>query len=183
MPLCFATIKLDGTEQCQIIFPRLDRDFAMGVPSDESLYNLFLVKLEEAIKNVLDAGVIHVDLYPSNILWRVDGTDVTIRIVDWDADTLDGDSFTSEMQARLKSDVNEEYFCISDGAPAEPKCDYWFLFILKNLTDQERNTMNGRMPAKVNQVYKDRVTRKSNSDLNLKVTFVAWYHDHLRKKD
>ena len=154
----------------------------MGVPSDETLFKLFLVKLEEAIKNVHDAGVIHVDLYPSNILWRVDGTDVIIRIVDWDAATLDGDSFTSAMQTRLQNDVNVQYYWKSGGR-AEPKCDYWFLFILTNLTDQERNTMNSDTPATVNQVYKESVTRQTDSDLNLKVTFVAWYNDHFRKKD
>jgi serine/threonine protein kinase len=170
LPLGFANIKLDGSEEAKIIFSRLERDFAMGVPSDETLYKLFLVKLEETIKKVNVKGVIHVDLYPSNILWRFDGKDIIIRIVDWDAATFDGDSFTSDMELRLANDVNAQYYWKSDG-PAEPKCDYWFLFILTHLTAEERNAMNGDTPAEVNQVYKDSVTRQSRSDPKFKEFF------------
>jgi hypothetical protein len=176
LPHAFANIKLDGTEESKIIFPRLEPDFAMGIPSDESLYKLFLVKLEASIKKIHAKGIIHVDLYPSNILWRSVGDDIIIRIVDWDAATLDGDSFTNDMLLRLENDTNAQYYWKSDGV-AEPKCDYWFLFILTNLTVQERNAMNGSTPGKVNQEYKASVTRQSRSDPKLKQSFVEWYDE------
>jgi len=178
LPHAFANIKLEGTKKCNIIFPRLGPDFAMGVPSDELLYTLFLAKLEASIKKVNDKGIIHVDLYPSNILWRSFGDDIIIRIVDWDAATLNDDAFTSDMQVRLANDINSQYYWKSNGL-AEPKCDYWFLFILTNLSVQERIAMNGNTPAEVNQVYKKSVTRQSQSDPKLKLSFVEWYNQRI----
>lgn len=149
----------------------------MGVPSVESLFQRFMVKLDETIKKFNAKGIIHVDLYPSNILWRYDREDIIIRIVDWDAATFVGDSFTSDMESRLKNNDNAQYYWKS-GGPAEPKCDYWFLYILKNLTAEERNAMNGNTPSDVNQVYKNSVTRQSQSK-NLKISFVKWYDDQI----
>lgn len=67
-----------------VIFPLLERGFAMGVPSDRQLFDQYLVKLKEAIGKIHAVGVIHVDLYPSNILWRHVDAEIVVRIVDWD---------------------------------------------------------------------------------------------------
>ena len=76
-------------------------------------------------------------MYPSNILWRFQEEKIVIRNVDWDTATFIGDSFTDTMKVRLANEGNSAYYWKSKGI-AEAKCDYWCLFILSNLTDNER---------------------------------------------
>lgn len=158
-----------------IIFPMLEKEFAMGVPGDKDLYDQYLAKLKKAIENIHQSGVIHIDLYPSNILWRVHEGTMIIRIVDWDAATLTGDSFTDKMETRLKLPENSAYYWKSKGV-AEAKCDYWFLFILTHLTDNERNSLNGEEPSTVNDAYKRIVNRQRADDESLNSTFERWYN-------
>ena len=69
--------------------------YATGTPNrvtNPVLYDIFVCELTKAIDLVHKAGVIHLDLYASNIMWRCKGVDaaadevvVEIKIVDWDA--------------------------------------------------------------------------------------------------
>lgn len=182
LPLCFANLKRfeNPTVEKTIIFPKLEPEFKMGVPSNKDLFALYLVKLKEAIKKIHAKGVIHIDLYPSNILWRVhEGTEdkIVIRIVDWDAATFTNDSFTDRMKMRLKDKNNSAYYWKSNGT-AEARCDYWFLFVVSNLTDEERAEMNGSQ-ATVNEVYRNSVTRQRHDDKLLDDSFQEWYNSQV----
>ena len=145
----------------------------MGVPSDITLYQNYLLNLRKAIRKVHQFGVIHVDLYPSNILWCFRDNQMVIHIIDWDAATLQGDSFTETMRLRLANNENSAYYWKSQGE-AESKCDYWFLFILSNLTDEERESMNGDEPSFVNIVFKSSVQRQREANKHLDDTFIEW---------
>ena len=69
--------------------------YLTGTPdrvNDPELYNRFVVELKRVVGLVHAAGVIHVDLYASNIMWKSnadniagDPNSVCIKIVDWDA--------------------------------------------------------------------------------------------------
>ena len=65
--------------------------YQMGTPNrlaDEGLYQNFLVSLRLAVGEIHAAGVLHCDLYASNIMWRSgDGAStsaVSVKIIDWD---------------------------------------------------------------------------------------------------
>jgi serine/threonine-protein kinase RIO1 len=103
-----------------ILFPKLEKNFAMGAPSDRGTYQKYLSQLREKIHR---AGVIHVDLYPDNILWCVREHEMILRIVDWDAATFHKDSFTETMITQLAHKDNAAYYFKSEGV-AEPQCDY-----------------------------------------------------------
>ena len=90
--------------------------FRIGTPNrrtEEDLYQRFLGALEAAIGHVHDAGVIHCDLYPSNIMWKQQqqqlgggdgGVHVVIRLIDWDcAHCLDEGSFKGQVMSRVDS--------------------------------------------------------------------------------
>lgn len=114
LPLACANLKpVTDTLEKVLIFPKLEKDFAMGVPSDKELYEKYLLQLRETIQKIHKVGVIHVDLYPSNILWRFCENQMVIRIVDWDAATLQGDSFTEKMELRLADKENSAYYWTS----------------------------------------------------------------------
>lgn len=82
-------------------------DLTVGVPnrnSNPELYAAFLAELEFAVTAVHDAGVIHVDLYASNIMWKVehDGS-ICVKIIDWDTahSVLEG-AFTKRVAEKLQ---------------------------------------------------------------------------------
>jgi hypothetical protein len=67
----------------------LPRPFVMGVPNrieNPKLYESFQSALVDAVDRIHRAGVIHCDLYASNIMWRLNEETniVEIKIIDWD---------------------------------------------------------------------------------------------------
>ena len=155
-PVGMAKLKFDDDDQDVLISP-FQRDFKMGVPSDARLVQLFLTALKHALDRIHAAGVVHVDLYPSNVLWKLQGDEMLIRIIDWDAATFLGEDFTHTMSARLvKVDVAQYYYASSK--TAQKACDYWFLYIMSRLNDDERRQMNGDVSS-VNEAYMNAVDR------------------------
>ena len=64
--------------------------YRIGTPNRYQVplvYNAFVTELRRLIVLVHTVGVIHCDLYPSNIMWRMNIEDesVNIRLIDWDA--------------------------------------------------------------------------------------------------
>jgi serine/threonine protein kinase len=87
-PIC---IRTEGKTliNSQIVFPRLEEDiWHIGLPSSIVLRNHFLSTLRDALWKIHTAGVIHLDFYLSNIMWRINSNDsdkVIIKIIDWDS--------------------------------------------------------------------------------------------------
>ena len=86
--------------------------YRIGTPhckADMTLYRCFLDALSEAIRYVHEAGVLHCDLYPSNIMWKQQLSSegemcVSIRIIDWDcAHCLDEGEFRGKIKRRVDS--------------------------------------------------------------------------------
>ena len=99
--LGYCDLQLVGSPamRCLVFHSLLQQGYRMGhgVPEDDGDYRLFPAALEALVHQVHECGVIHVDLYPSNIMWaKVDGA-VRIRIVDWDAATFAGQRFPDRM--------------------------------------------------------------------------------------
>lgn len=183
LPLCITTICYPKGYSAQLmIFPKL-KEFRMGVPSDLALFQKFMKQMEEIMKKVHEAGVIHVDLYPSNILWLEDESgDLTIRIVDWDTATLMGDHFTPRMTKAGERPEYAPYYWTARG-PVDPRFDYWFLFILNRMNQEERDRMNEindpytvkPTMCQVNDTYRDSVDRQREESDDLKAEFLTWY--------
>lgn len=155
LPLAYTFLKknLDNQSRDCFIYPRLSDGFKVGVPADNVFFEKYIEALRTAIKNIHIAGVVHVDLYPSNIIFRIDDENVVIRIVDWDAATFIGDSFTQKMNDRLNSSSHKPYYWPSIEEKADKRCDYWFLFILSQLSYDERLNMNGGAVDVVNSIF------------------------------
>jgi hypothetical protein len=61
--------------------------YRIGLPSTREQRAAFLDALEQTIRWLHDAGVVHLDLFLSNIMWKpaADGTGVLIKLIDWDS--------------------------------------------------------------------------------------------------
>lgn len=78
-------------ENYLIVYEDLARQgFVMGSPDrleNEQLFQLFLATLHTAVAAIHAAGVLHCDLYPSNIMWKSNTSEdggMKIKIIDWD---------------------------------------------------------------------------------------------------
>jgi hypothetical protein len=84
--------------QYDVVYPNLAAEgFKMGAPNrveDEAAYVEFVSALTGAVDAVHGAGVVHGDLYASNVFWRRrekregDPGGIEIRLVDWDRSYL-----------------------------------------------------------------------------------------------
>jgi hypothetical protein len=177
-PLAFSNLKeKEKVETKELIFPMLT-DFKMGVPSNDAEFNLFVENLKVAIRNIHGCGIVHIDLYPSNILWKFDDENVTIRIVDWDVATVIGDKFPPAILKRRDTTEVSQYYYIP-AERAEVRCDYWFLYILSKLTGDEKKNMNGSI-VNVNEVFRksvDRMVEEVGGKANLVGNFEDWFRD------
>jgi hypothetical protein len=100
-----------GTEESKcywLVYEDLAAEgFKIGTPDrirGSDTYKAFLRSLKEAISRIHEAGVLHCDLYPSNIMWKADaaGENVVIRLIDWDnAHCLDEQAFGDKCKAAL----------------------------------------------------------------------------------
>ena len=87
-PIC---IRTEGKAlfKSQIVFPRLEEDiWHIGLPSTEVLRYHYLSTLRDALQKIHSVGVVHLDFYLSNIMWRINPNDsdkVLIKIIDWDS--------------------------------------------------------------------------------------------------
>jgi len=89
--------------------------YTVGTPnrvSQPDLYEAFKVALRSAMRLIHKAGVIHVDLYASNVMWRkeslsADGTEVvSIKVIDWDAaHCIDEHCFSPKIQRMISENV------------------------------------------------------------------------------
>lgn len=100
-----------GQETCyELIYRDLSKlGYSTGTPdriASPDLYSAFVAELKRVLLLVHQAGVIHVDLYASNIMWKVVEYRICLKIVDWDiAHCLDEGRFAPKIEAALKDRI------------------------------------------------------------------------------
>jgi hypothetical protein len=100
--------KGDDRAPFALVFPNLANEgYKIGYPPAEVIApREFIEQLRTVAVCIGKAGVVHGDLYPSNIMWKRshDGGEVLIKIIDWDAaHFLCERDFVEEAKKRLKS--------------------------------------------------------------------------------
>jgi hypothetical protein len=164
-----------------LVFPNLlPGRFTLGVPVDSKTYEAFCSRLEHVIHEVHARGIIHVDLYPSNILWSAQNDEVDVRIIDWDAATFAGKQFTEHQYERLRK-VPDRYY--TPDLIARPENDAWHVFILSRLSETQRPWLQGADATHAGRVISGYLTciremiMESGGLENLQQTFLAWFRD------
>jgi hypothetical protein len=71
--------------EAMLVFDNLVRlGFHIGLPEKADI-PAWLAAVQAALAAVRGAGVIHLDTYLSNIMWKRDGDSFAIKLIDWDA--------------------------------------------------------------------------------------------------
>ena len=107
-PLSIRTPDGESDDCYQIIYRDLTKlGFLIGAPNritNERIFDLYVKALTAAVACIHRAGVIHVDLYLSNVMWlhNEDSGVIEIKIIDWDAaHCLDEGKFVDNVQYSL----------------------------------------------------------------------------------
>ena len=99
-PIC---IREFGSDNSELVFTRLN-DFRIGLPANEMQRQSFLAEVKRAATAFHSARIVHLDFYPSNIMWKEDPSDseaVIIKVIDWDAVQFADEGITSAARSRL----------------------------------------------------------------------------------
>ena len=88
-PICFR--ERTSSTKLSLVFEDLTRKedgaYSVGLPDKIELWDQWMSSVETAVKEMHAASVVHVDLYPSNIMWRKSpdaSGGVEIKLVDFD---------------------------------------------------------------------------------------------------
>jgi len=101
-PICVREFE-DEPHETMIVFPKLGKEYKIGLPDSAQLRISFVEKLDIAMALIHQAGVVHMDLYLSNIMWReLSESEVQLKIIDWDAAHFTHESLTTQTQQRLR---------------------------------------------------------------------------------
>jgi Lipopolysaccharide kinase (Kdo/WaaP) family len=116
-----------------IAFPRLE-GFKTGVPRvGEPFRKEVLAALKTALQAVHAAGVVHMDLYPDNVLWRKAAADeVEVRLVDFDAALFIGQAVPDGATGILEHNGHTHTY--------HPRFFDWWHFALLQWRDKEDET-------------------------------------------
>jgi len=116
-----------------VAFPRLD-GFEAGVPlPGHAMRAAVLRALRGALRSIHRAGVVHVDLFCGNVLWRAAGCDAEVRLVDFDAALEVGQAVPAAAREIVQrnghlNSYDPELF--NEGQVARPAFDWWHFVLL-----------------------------------------------------
>lgn len=87
-----------------IVFPNLcEEGYTLGFPVEEGARKKVLLEIEVAMKAFHRCGVVHMDFYPSNIMWKSAGDgSVLVKVIDWDAAHAVDEPFLPKVKHRLE---------------------------------------------------------------------------------
>jgi serine/threonine protein kinase len=99
-PICVREYN-DSAAHSELVFPNMV-DYKIGLPDSEEHRLSFLGQLKIAVGHFHAAGVVHYDLFLSNIMWReVSTSEVKIKVIDWDAAHFLRERLPAETARRL----------------------------------------------------------------------------------
>jgi serine/threonine protein kinase len=100
-PICVREYE-DSIDHCSIVFPKLGRDYKIGLPDTQEQRERYFEKLKSAIRAIHVAGVVHLDLYLSNVMWKeLESGEILLKIIDWDAAHFITASLFADAQIRI----------------------------------------------------------------------------------
>jgi hypothetical protein len=94
---------------CDLVFENLSQSgWKIGVPIDKNLREKYFQNLKWSIDLLHHCGVVHMDLYPSNIFWKAtDNGEVLVKLIDFDASVFITEPLSRELTYRLAA--HEQY--------------------------------------------------------------------------
>jgi hypothetical protein len=119
-PLCVREGAL--SEGHMLVFPRMS-NYRIGMPESEPDQFAFIAAVRDAMDAFHEVGLVHMDFYPSNIMWKESAGKILVKIVDWDAVHSIGEPLSEAVQDRLT--VARTRLCQAKGGDVATACIQW----------------------------------------------------------
>lgn len=131
LPITVMT-RVESSHRGFIVFPHLSRDgYRLGMPTAPSQREALVQAIQVAVRLIHAAGVVHVDLYFSNIMWKIDaGGNMLVKIIDWDAVHAAGEPLIDSIRQCISADRLALLGVSQAPVFAEPALDSVFLEVL-----------------------------------------------------
>lgn len=157
-PLGFLKGKKGGLKG--ILFPKLSDEWRIGLPEDDDQHKAYCAELVRVVKVLhYQAKVVHMDLLPCNIAWRVERGHMTVRLFDFDAALPLGAKIGETLLSLLNSDTEEfRWSGFAEAAVADVRMDLWYCHGFTLVTERVScpiSDPNG--PVKVNSAFNESV--------------------------
>jgi serine/threonine protein kinase len=128
------TTTSDSIMESCLVFPFLDLQGPLNKETDATHKVEVLQGLQGAICLLHEASVIHMDLYPCNVVWQlaVDGS-VIIRLIDFDASLFIGTPVPREAASMIERNGHTHSYhpdIFTEGNVASPKYDWWLFAMM-----------------------------------------------------
>jgi hypothetical protein len=119
-PLCVR----EGTrsEGDMLVFPLMS-DYRIGMPESETDQIALVTAVRAAMGAFHDVGLVHMDFYPSNIMWKKSAGAMLVKIVDWDAVHIIDEPLSRNVRERLT--VARKSLCEAAGGSTTTACIQW----------------------------------------------------------
>jgi len=162
-----------------LLFPMLQDEFRMGVPLDDDDFGNYLHALTLAYKRMHSVGVVHLDGYPSNILWSksLEG-EIVIRFVDFDVASFIDRDFDVGISNKLGSmEISKSHYYWNESKVASEKHDAWFVYLYSKMTlDERRASSEAATKKDVDAVISNywRLVQRMRSTCNIVAEFNTW---------
>jgi hypothetical protein len=161
LPITIMT-RVDGMHGGYLVFPHLSRQgYRLGMPTEKSQRLALVEAIRQAVRRIHEAGVVHVDLYFSNMMWRCDDEGhVMVMIIDWDAVHAVGEPLLDSIRDCLSPD--RILLLGMDKAPllATPELDLVFLDVLFKHCHAEKLQVDDK--GKLDLAFRNLVIDESN---------------------
>jgi hypothetical protein len=128
------TIRTDKRGRGDLVFENL-LEHRIGLPAESAERKSLMVEIRKAIEACHSAGVVHLDFYPSNIMWKpcANGS-FDVKIIDWDACHLVGEELLEETKNRLQQRNR-----LPSDLRANKSLDLHYLKVFEDNCDKVRN--------------------------------------------
>jgi hypothetical protein len=150
-------------DEVDIVFKKLNTAvWKIGIPSDKNLRGHYLELLECALKSIHKAGVVHLDIYPSNIMWRVhpmDPTKIMLKVIDWDSVHYSNEHLSAMVRNRLCNYIGRDILALAKGNELF-QYDLSLFDIIKENIDNEKFQSNEKRI--LDSIFQTCVSEKSN---------------------
>jgi hypothetical protein len=171
-PLGF--LKGDSGTELVLLFPKLQQDWRIGLPEEDATHLLYCAELQRIVKLMhCEALVVHLDLMPCNIAWRMQGSALHVQLLDFDTGNRLGSSLPELLVDRWVSYRIE--CCWSreqSGLTADPRWDAWFCFQFARMgTRLSCSVLHPSGPAVVNDQYAHELSQLGRADQE----FATWF--------
>lgn len=158
-----------GTKLEDMIIFEMLIGYQMGFPDDEAERKLLMHAIRLVVNSIHQRGVVHMDLYLSNIMWSKVGNAYDVKLIDFDASQDKDENLKSKVIDRLMNKESDLFELYGHKAKVEYDLIYLDMFA-KHLSDEGLRTARNQEERDDQVMLKQRLDDRCKA---LKEGFVA----------